>query len=44
MPTRLWLALMTRSGWFCLWWAIAAALLLCALYLGGSKQAPAENE
>lgn len=32
IPERPWLYLVTRQGWFCLWWAAAAILLLCALY------------
>ena len=42
MPEKLGLLMMKRSGWFCLWWAIAGAPLLCAVYLG--KQKLPENE
>ena len=43
IPERPWLYLVTRRGWFCLWWAAAGCLLLCALYKSKSIRPAVEK-
>lgn len=43
IPERAWLYLVTRRGWFCLWWVAAAVLLLCALYKSNSVRPAVEK-